>query len=228
MDQVQDQFDSAPHALDETDRRILAAAITHFSHDGYGRTIVESIAASARVGHGTIFRRFESKEKLFFAALRHCLDSASAYVRERIEGMTDPIATIRAIARLRAEYCTKHPEMVALIILDCAEFRTAVYLTHLRGRHGNLHFLSDLMSRASSAARATPIASPHEAAVAFMDLTFGAAINGYFDNDRERLVERTETAVELFLRGLVGDALDQHKETDGMPTANVELAADAA
>jgi AcrR family transcriptional regulator len=206
--------------FDETDRRILEAAVAHFARDGYGRTAVESIAASAQVGNGTVYRRFESKERLFLAALRHCLDSASAYVRQRIDGMTDPISTIRAIARLRAEYCTRHPEMVAMMILDCAEFGTAVYLTHLRGRHGNLHYLCDLMRRASLTARSIPVASPEEAAVAFMDLTFGAAINGYFDGDRDRLVQRTEAAVELFLRGLVGDGLHSDARTSSPATSS--------
>lgn len=215
------QSDSDARAWDATDLRILDAAIAHFARDGYGRTAVESIAATASVGNGTVYRRFETKEKLFSAALAYCLDSASAYVRERIEGLTDPIATIRLIARLRAEYCTQHPQMVPMMVIDCAEFGTAAYLAHLRGRHGNLRLLSDLMRRASLATRATPIASPQEAAIAFMDLTFGAAVNGYFDGDCERLVQRTEAAVELFLRGLVGDALDGHNETDGQLAGDV-------
>src|SRR5688500_4689013 len=78
------QQDHAMRALDETDHRILDAAIAHFARDGYGRTVVESVAATAGVGNGTIYRRFENKEKLFFAALRHCLDSASIYVRQHI------------------------------------------------------------------------------------------------------------------------------------------------
>ena len=217
--------DSDARVLDATDLRILDAAITHFARDGYGRTAVESIAATAGVGNGTVYRRFETKEKLFFAALAHCLDAASAYVRHRIEGMTDPIATIRAIARLRAEYCTHHPQMMSLMMIECAEFRTAVYLTHLRGRHGNLAFVSDLMSRASLKARSSPVASPNEAAIAFMDLTFGAAVNGYYDGDRDRLVQRTEAAVELFLRGLVGDALDLHNDGDGSEVKDASFGA---
>lgn len=56
---------------EETRSRILEAAAHLFYQDGYARTTTRAIAAEAKVNEVTLFRIFESKEKLFAAIIEH-------------------------------------------------------------------------------------------------------------------------------------------------------------
>ncbi len=60
----------------EVDGRILRAAEVFFLSEGYARTTLEKIAASARIGNTTLYKRYRNKEELFTAVLRRSVDTA--------------------------------------------------------------------------------------------------------------------------------------------------------
>jgi len=55
--------------------RICATAVRRFSATGFHGTSTKEIAKSANVTEGSLFRLFESKEKLFSECLGHALAS---------------------------------------------------------------------------------------------------------------------------------------------------------
>jgi len=189
----------------------------HFARDGYGQTAVEAIAATAGVGNGTVYRRFGSKEKLFFSAMGYCIDVVWQCILKSTEGIDDPIAALRALCGGLIEHHRQHPQTLELIMIERAEFRASVYPTHLRHRRVHQHDLVELMSRAMQASHREPVVSPEDAANAFADLMFGSAANGCLEGDGDHLAARMATALEIFLRGLVGDALDESRT---MPIRN--------
>ena len=61
-----------PHAdqAGEVEVRILNAAELYFLQQGYARTTLEQIAALARIGNTTLYKRYRNKEELFTAVLQ--------------------------------------------------------------------------------------------------------------------------------------------------------------
>jgi len=70
----------------ERRRAMLEAAGQVFARDGYERSRVDVIAREARVGKGTIYEHFGSKENLFCSYLSHLVhenvDDITAHARE--------------------------------------------------------------------------------------------------------------------------------------------------
>ena len=60
----------------EVEERILKAAELFFLQQGYARTTLEQIAASARIGNTTLYKRYRNKEELFTAVLQRSVDTA--------------------------------------------------------------------------------------------------------------------------------------------------------
>jgi TetR/AcrR family transcriptional regulator, repressor of fatR-cypB operon len=57
-------------STDETHEAILAAALTLFASKGFHGTTMPEVGARARVGNGTLYRHFASKEQLVNALFR--------------------------------------------------------------------------------------------------------------------------------------------------------------
>ncbi|MBQ1422427.1 MAG: TetR/AcrR family transcriptional regulator, partial [Firmicutes bacterium] len=59
---------------EEQRNMILTRAIEEFGEQGYGRAKITSIARSAGLSAGVIYKYYEDKEALFNACLEHCMD----------------------------------------------------------------------------------------------------------------------------------------------------------
>jgi AcrR family transcriptional regulator len=59
-----------------TPERILAAAMTRFSHYGYRRTSMEDIATEAGVARASLYLQFQNKEEIFRSLARQLHDEA--------------------------------------------------------------------------------------------------------------------------------------------------------
>jgi AcrR family transcriptional regulator len=57
---------------------ILEAASRVFAQRPFHEVLIDSIAADAGIGKGTIYRYFENKDDLYFAAILHVLDTLTA------------------------------------------------------------------------------------------------------------------------------------------------------
>lgn len=85
--------------------RILEAAAGAFAEAGPDVPIDE-IARRAGVGHGTIFRRFESKDALRAAVIRLRLEEMLAHATELLD-RPDPGAALEEFVWLGAEMCLR-------------------------------------------------------------------------------------------------------------------------
>ncbi|KAB7627934.1 TetR/AcrR family transcriptional regulator [Alkalilimnicola sp. S0819] len=107
----------------EREREILAAAVTVFAEQGYRAVDVQQIADRAGVGKGTVYRYFATKEALFLAALRSCLDGLREQVQAAAEGVADAPAKLKAAMRAYFAFFDAQPEAAELFIQERAEFR---------------------------------------------------------------------------------------------------------
>jgi AcrR family transcriptional regulator len=60
-----------PNFMNERDQTIVETAFKLFAHYGVGKTSMTEIAAGAQVARQTLYKSFESKEDLIYAALLH-------------------------------------------------------------------------------------------------------------------------------------------------------------
>jgi AcrR family transcriptional regulator len=57
------------HAIPRLREKILTSALELFAHNGFDRVTADELAAEARVGKGSVYRKFGSKEGLYAAAI---------------------------------------------------------------------------------------------------------------------------------------------------------------
>ena len=111
-------------AAETLDRHILATASRLFTENGYAGTSIEQIAAEAGAGKQTIYRRYESKEDLFEAAIFDLGEMLlrSAAIAEA--SSADPLTSLRETCRAWLNIATT-PEAIAVnraLIADAHRF----------------------------------------------------------------------------------------------------------
>src|SRR3954468_4424224 len=91
-----------PRGLGRGDKRdaILRAAIDTFAASGFFNAQVADIARRAGVAAGTVYLYFRGKDDLLVSIFERTMQEAIAEGRRNIEGVKDPIARLREIARL--------------------------------------------------------------------------------------------------------------------------------
>ncbi|MYD52927.1 MAG: TetR/AcrR family transcriptional regulator [Chloroflexi bacterium] len=96
-------------AVNDTDRRILDATRDLVGTYGERRVTIDDIAAAARVGRATVFRRFGSKEQVLARMYERELREASRLLRA---SLTDPEDAVDAITQgflALLEHAQSHP-----------------------------------------------------------------------------------------------------------------------
>src|SRR5262245_39947425 len=106
-------------AVDETRRRIIQAATELFAHRPYDLVSLADVARRSRIGLATVVRQFETKERLFAAAI----DAGRRIVDAELAGTPedDPIAAVRAAVESFERYgdvvarLTAHEERLPVV-----------------------------------------------------------------------------------------------------------------
>jgi len=102
--------------------QILDVAAREFARYGFANTQVQTIANHLGVGNGTVFRYFETKEKLFLAAVERGLLELNAEMDRVLEATLDPIDQMLLAIRTYLGFFHRRPEMAELFIQERAAF----------------------------------------------------------------------------------------------------------
>lgn len=107
----------------ERDRRLreddfLNAAEQLFSERGYAETSMEDVAKKAEYATGTIYRYFDSKEKLYHHLLLRKGRLYFAQVDEALRDATDPMARLRALVRCKVAFFFANRNFMRIYIQD--------------------------------------------------------------------------------------------------------------
>ncbi len=105
-------------------QQILEAALTLFSHQGYGATGVRDIAETAGLSKGNVYHHFPDKESIFRALLDRYFQAMTTpefpFNRALASG-TFP-DNLEALGRAARDTVHEYREYVALIYVDVVEF----------------------------------------------------------------------------------------------------------
>lgn len=126
---------AAPGADAERRQQILAAAAEVFAREGYRGTDLQDVADALGIGKASVYRRFPSKQQLFFAAVDHGMLEMRAAVEAEVAAVDDPLEQLAAAIRAYLAFFDAHPHFVELLIQERAEFRDRkepTYFAHRR------------------------------------------------------------------------------------------------
>jgi AcrR family transcriptional regulator len=102
--------------------QILDVAAREFARYGFANTQVQTIATHVGVGNGTVFRYFETKEKLFLATVERGLKELTVVMDRVLDLPLDPLVKLVAAIRAYLEFFHRRPEMAELFIQERAAF----------------------------------------------------------------------------------------------------------
>lgn len=103
---------------DQTRARILQAAITVFTRDGYSGGRIEKISAEAESNDRMIYYYFGSKEKLFVKVLEHTYEQFNRAESLLPLDPSTPVQTLRQLVAFVWDYYVSHPEFVAILSIE--------------------------------------------------------------------------------------------------------------
>jgi len=121
--------------------RILDAALDVFSLKGFHPATMDEIAERAGVGKGTLYRYFETKEKLFAELVRLRLDELGKAADSVMDGKDDVLTMISKYIRIYFEFFDRNQRLYRLIIqeqLDLGEHAPDQYFKRVMKAIPNL------------------------------------------------------------------------------------------
>ena len=107
-----------PHGKPSTKERILDAALDVFSQKGFHSATTDEIAERAGVGKGTLYRHFETKEKLFEELVRLRLDELERRAGAMIDGQDDVLTMISKYIQAYFEFFDRNQRLYRLIVQE--------------------------------------------------------------------------------------------------------------
>lgn len=102
-----------PQRAMELDRRVLEVATEMFVTHGFAGTSVERIAAEAEIGKLTIYRRYPSKDALFFAVVKSLGDVLTQAHADALKSSPEPLVQLKLSSRAIVEVVVK-PSTIAI------------------------------------------------------------------------------------------------------------------
>ena len=102
--------------------QILDVAAREFARYGFANTQVQTIATHVGVGNATVFRYFETKEKLFLATVERGLKELTAEMDRVLDLPLDPLVKLVAAIRTYLGFFARRPQMAELFIQERAAF----------------------------------------------------------------------------------------------------------
>jgi len=96
-------------------QKILETATRLFSGQGYGATSLSQVAKEANVSKALIFWHFESKEKLFHAALQRTLEPYFINVVDALDGLAE-LEQMNKLIDLYYEFVHDHLDSIRFVL----------------------------------------------------------------------------------------------------------------
>lgn len=184
--------------------QILDVAAREFARYGFANTQVQTIANHVGVGNGTVFRYFETKEKLFLAAVERGLKELEAEMDAVLELPLDGLDTMTAVVRAYLEFFRRRPEMAELFIQERAAFphhhRPLYFATQDNDEHTCKH--AAFFRRLIDTGLVRPI--PMERLFAVVgDLLYGTILTNLLSGRPAAPEAQTRDVMDIILNGLL-------------------------
>lgn len=188
---------------EETRLRLLEAATSLFSQQGYDATGVAEICARAGVSKGAFYHHFESKQALFLALLDEWLvrlDAAFASVRQEAQNV--PQAVVRMADMAGGVLASSGVQLSILLEFWMQAYRDPkVWQATASPYHRYHHYFAALVEEGVRQGSLRPV-DPRLAGRTLVSLALGMLLQAVFDPDVTDWTTEAGSAVQLIMDGL--------------------------
>ncbi|MCA1563104.1 MAG: TetR family transcriptional regulator [Acidobacteria bacterium] len=192
---------SRPDKADKRDA-ILRAAIETFAVRGFFNAQVADVARAAGVAAGTVYLYFRGKDDLLISIFERTMKAAIAEGRDSVSGFADPVAGLRAIARLHLDRLGRDRALAVVFQIELRQstkFMERFSTTQLREYLG---IIRDVISQGQSEGLFKRQVNPTLAAKLFFGALDEMATNWILSKRKYSLASEADVIVDLFVGGL--------------------------
>jgi TetR/AcrR family fatty acid metabolism transcriptional regulator len=187
-----------------TDKReaILRAAIAVFARRGFFNSQVADVAREAQVAAGTVYLYFQNKDHLLVSIFQRTMREALIEGRAVLESVGDPVARLRAIARVHLERVGRDRDLAVVTQVELRQstkFLEQFSNTELREYLGTIR---DLIAEGQRLGVFRPTLSPTLAAKVLFGALDEMATNWILSRRHYDLAADADAVVDLFLHGV--------------------------
>lgn len=191
-----------PGLAERRREEILAVATEVFASRGFAGTDVQVIADRLKVGKGTLYRYFPSKEQLFLAAVDRGMQRMDERMERAAAGIEDPLERLGSAVRAYLAFFDEHPELVELIIQERAAFRDRKKPTYFVHQERNIEPWMELVRRMIEDGQVRDV-PPRRIADVLTALLYGTMFTNYFSGAQKSFEAQTEEIMDVVLNGIL-------------------------
>jgi len=180
---------------------ILRAATRAFAQSGYRNTDVQDIADQAGVGKGTVYRHFGTKEELFLAAVDKGMSELTDTILSRLQPVEDPIERMRVGLHVYFRFFDEHKDLVEIFVQERSEFRGRGKATYFTYHDNNVDVLEGILEDGIKKGLFRDV-NVKRASQILADLVYGTVVANLMRDEPDRLVERANDILEIYLKGI--------------------------
>lgn len=185
----------------ETREAILEAAETLFARFGFRKTSIDDVARQARIGKGSVYLHFESKEALFAAVVGRVSDQMFGALVQAVNGARTGVAKLRGFIEARvtdvARLATEH-HLDEEMVMEILPLANALREAH---RAKELALLENVL-REGKASGEFAVENPVRVALGLLTCLQGLEASAVRLRDQPDLRLAVSEMIEVFLRGL--------------------------
>jgi AcrR family transcriptional regulator len=193
---------------------ILEAAAQLFAEHGFTATDTQLLAEKLKVGKGTLYRYFPSKEALFLAAVDRCMRNLRRTVDAAIADIEDPLDRVAWAVRTFLAFCADHPEFVELLMQERAQFKDRKKPTYFEHREVNIERWRVLYRSQIGQGRIRDMPVERITDVV-SQLLYGTIFTNYFTGQRKSPDAQARDIMDVVFNGILGDAERQKRLAAG-------------
>jgi len=181
---------------------ILDAAAKLFAEHGFADADTQVLADVLKVGKGTLYRYFPSKQELFLAAVDRVMHRLREYVEAGIANVEDPLEHVTCGVHAYLSFFAEHPQFVELLIQERAQFKDRKQPTYFEHRSANMGRWQELYRRliAEGRVRAMPVEWITDV---ISDLLYGTMFTNYFTGQRCPPETQARKILEIVFHGIL-------------------------
>ena len=182
--------------------RILAAATRVFARHGFFNAQVADVARAADVAAGTVYLYFESKDDLLISIFERTMASAIEEGRSALNGIADPEARLRRIARLHLERLGADRDLAVVFQVELRQTTKFMARFSTTGVRDYLGIIRDVIIAGQRAGRFRPEINATLAAKMIFGALDEMATNWVLSERTYDLPPLSDAVVDVFIGGL--------------------------
>ena len=185
-------------------KAILEKAAHLFAKRGYSATDTQLLSDEVRVGKGTLYRYFPSKEELFLAAVDHSMQMLQEHVEKGMPVGGDPMDEIRWGVRGYLDFFARHREFAELLIQERALFKDRCKPTYFLRRKAYAKRWQELYRGLIAQGRIRDV-SPKRISQVMGDLLYGTMFTNFLAGRRQSSESQAANILDVVFFGILSN-----------------------